>query len=117
LLNLNACNISCRTEPVNTTSSIQALNKDFRYQLTCLCEFAPVYVAQKISSNTFEIAGGKPGQEISWQVTGVRKDAFAEMNRVKVEVDKPEAERGTYRECASLCRRPTVMVHSVPGTG
>lgn len=74
----------------------EALNKDFRYQLTCIGGFAPVYVSSKISSNSFAIAGGTPGLEVSWQVTGIRKDAYAEKNRIPVEELKPQAERGTY---------------------
>jgi subtilisin-like proprotein convertase family protein len=73
-----------------------ALNRDFRYQLTCIGGFAPVYVAEKIAGNRFRIAGGKPGLEVSWQVTGVRQDPFAEKNRIRVEVPKPESERGKY---------------------
>jgi hypothetical protein len=74
----------------------EALNRDFRYQLTCIGGFAPVYVAEKVSRNRFKIAGGEPGMELSWQVTGIRKDAFAEANRIEVEVDKPAKERGKY---------------------
>jgi hypothetical protein len=73
-----------------------AVNKDFRYQLTCIGGFAPVYIAEEISGNQFTIAGGEAGTKISWQVTGIRKDAFAEANRIQVEVDKPERERGKY---------------------
>jgi len=51
----------------------QTLNRDFRYQLTCLDGFAPIYVAQRVQDNRFKIAGGKPGMEVSWQVTGVRQ--------------------------------------------
>jgi hypothetical protein len=74
----------------------QALNREFRYQLTCLGGFAPVYVAEKVSSNRFKIAGGQAGMEVSWQLTGVRKDAYAEKHRLQVEEMKPLAERGTY---------------------
>ena len=74
----------------------EALNRDFRYQLTCIGGFAPVYVAQKVKGNRFKIAGGKPGMEVSWQLTGVRKDAYAEAHRVPVEEMKPVAERGSY---------------------
>ncbi len=35
-----------------------------------------------------------PGVKVSWQVTGIRKDAFAEQHRIPVEQDKPQAERG-----------------------
>ncbi|MCU0290379.1 MAG: hypothetical protein MUF10_00085 [Thermoanaerobaculaceae bacterium] len=74
----------------------ESLNRDFRYQLTCIGGFAPVYVADKVHGNHFRIAGGTPGLEVSWQVTGIRKDAYAEAHRIPVEEEKPEAERGTY---------------------
>jgi hypothetical protein len=74
----------------------ETLNRDFRYQLTCVGGFAPVYVADKVAGNRFRIAGGTPGLEVSWQVTGVRQDAYANAHRIAVEVDKPPMERGTY---------------------
>jgi hypothetical protein len=74
----------------------EALNREFRYQLTCIGGFAPVYVAKKVNGNRFKIAGGKPGMEVSWQLTGVRKDAYAETHRIQVEEMKPVAERGSY---------------------
>jgi hypothetical protein len=73
-----------------------ALNRDFRYQLTCIGGFAPVYIAEEISNNQFKIAGGKSGMKISWQVTGIRQDAWANAHRIQVEVEKPERERGYY---------------------
>lgn len=75
----------------------EALNRDFRYQLTAVGAPGPnLYVAKEISANSFRIAGGEPGMKVSWQVTGIRKDAFAEANRIKVEVAKPPQERGKY---------------------
>jgi hypothetical protein len=74
----------------------EALNRDYRYQLTCIGGFAPVYIAQEIEDNRFQIAGGTPGLKVSWQVTGVRHDAFAEAHPLKVEEDKPPEEQGTY---------------------
>ncbi len=74
----------------------EALNRDFRYQLTCIGGFAPVYVADPVADGRFRIAGGQPGLTVSWQVTGIRRDRWAEAHRVPVEVDKPAAERGTY---------------------
>jgi len=74
----------------------EALNTDFRYQLTCIGGFAPVYVAEEIRGNSFRIAGGSPGLKVSWQVTGIRGDAFAQANRIPVEEDKPDEERGSY---------------------
>jgi hypothetical protein len=75
----------------------EALNKDFRYLLTAIGAPGPgLYVAEKISDNQFKIAGGVPGMEVSWQVTGIRQDAYAKKNRIKVEVEKTEKERGYY---------------------
>lgn len=74
----------------------EALNRDFRYQLTCIGGFAPVYIAEKIEGNRFRIAGGVPDLEVSWQVTGVRQDAWAEANPIEVEVEKDETEKGAY---------------------
>lgn len=66
----------------------QALNKDFRYQLTCIGGWAQVYIAEEIQNNKFKIAGGKSGMKISWQVTGIRHDKWAEENRIQVEQQK-----------------------------
>ena len=74
----------------------EALNGDFRYQLTCVGGFAPVYIAQKIQNHSFRIAGGSAGLEVSWQVTGVRHDAFAQANPLVVEQDKSARQRGYY---------------------
>jgi hypothetical protein len=71
----------------------EALNRDFRYQLTAVGAPGPnLYVSQKIAGNTFAIAGGTPGGEVSWQVTGVRQDAWANANRIPVEKVKTAAD-------------------------
>ena len=72
------------------------LNRDFRYQLTCIGGFAPVYVAEKISNNHFKIAGGRAGLEVSWQVTGIRQDAWANAHRIPVEEEKEARLKGFY---------------------
>jgi hypothetical protein len=74
-----------------------ALNSDFRYQLTAIgAPGAGLYVAEEVVGNRFRIAGGAPGGKVSWQVTGIRKDPFAEKYRIQIEEDKPEQERGKY---------------------
>jgi hypothetical protein len=76
----------------------EALNFDFRYQLTAIGQPAPnLHIAREISNNRFNIAGGKPGMKVSWQVTGIRKDAWAQANPLIVEEEKPANERGYYR--------------------
>lgn len=75
----------------------EPLNRDFRYQLTPIGGPGPgLYVANEVKGNRFRIAGGAPGLKVSWQVTGIRHDAFAEANRIPVESDKTGEEKGTY---------------------
>ncbi len=75
----------------------QALNNDFRYQLTAIGAPGPnLYIAEEISGNRFKVAGGKPGAKVSWQVTGVRQDAYAKAHRIQVEEEKPAQEKGHY---------------------
>ena len=75
----------------------EALNQDFRYQLTSIGRPQPsLYVAKEVSGNRFRISGGKPGGKVSWQVTGIRHDAYADAHRIEVEVEKPPQERGLY---------------------
>lgn len=75
----------------------EALNRDFRYQLTAIGGPAPdLHIAAEIKAGKFEIAGGSAGQKVSWQVTGIRQDAFAQAYRIPVEEAKPAHERGTY---------------------
>lgn len=74
----------------------EALNRDFRYQLTPIGSYAPVYVAQEIANNRFHIAGGKSGQRISWLVTGIRCDVWAAKNPITVEEDKDPADQGKF---------------------
>ena len=81
---------------VQLPAYFEALNRDFRYQLTCVGGYAPIYLADKMAHNQFRIAGGTAGLEVSWQVTGVRKDAYAQAHRLEVEVEKRPEERGRY---------------------
>lgn len=74
----------------------EALNRDFRYQLTVIGTFAQAIVAEKIKGNRLVIRTSSPNVEVSWQVTGIRQDAFANKNRIPVEEEKTEVERGYY---------------------
>jgi hypothetical protein len=75
----------------------EALNRDFRYQLTSIGAAANVYVAEEIADNRFRIAGGVPHGKVSWQVTGIRQDAWANANRIPTEIEKKKVgEKGLY---------------------
>jgi hypothetical protein len=74
----------------------EALNRDFRYQLTGIGQFAQAMVAEEISHNHFTIRTSQPSVKVSWQVTGIRQDAWANAHRIPTEEDKPAEKRGTY---------------------
>ena len=75
----------------------EALNRDFRYQLTCIGVFAQAIIAEEIKDHRFKIRTSSPQVKVSWQVTGIRQDAWANQNRLPVEELKPEVERGRYQ--------------------
>jgi hypothetical protein len=81
---------------VNLPDYFEALNGDFRYQLTVLGQFAQAIVAKKIAANRFVIRTSRPHVEVSWQVTGIRHDAYANAYRIPVEEDKTAQEQGYY---------------------
>jgi hypothetical protein len=74
----------------------EVINKDFRYQLTPIgAPGRDLYIAEEVSGGHFKIAGGKPGGRVSWQVSGVRNDAWEKAHPMVVEADKGAA-RGQY---------------------
>jgi hypothetical protein len=76
---------------------LEALNRDVRYQLTPVGAPGPnLYIAEEVTNNQFKIAGGKPGSKVSWQVTGIRHDAYADAHRIQTEVEKPPQDQGHY---------------------
>jgi hypothetical protein len=74
----------------------EALNRDFRYQLTVVGAFAQAIVAEKIKGNRFAIKTSAPNVEVNWQVTGVRRDPVMLKHPFKLEEDKSDRERGYY---------------------
>ncbi len=81
---------------VRLPSYFADLNTDFRYQLTVIGDFARAVVAKEIKNNAFTIRTDKGRVKVSWQVTGVRKDAWAKANRIEPEQKKRKHERGKY---------------------
>jgi len=81
---------------VSLPDYFESLNKDFRYQLTVIGSFAQAIIKDKISNNQFVVATSEPNVEVSWQVTGVRADAYARSNPVTVEQEKQTEEKGYY---------------------
>jgi hypothetical protein len=84
------------TAIVSMPAWFEALNTDFRYQLTVIGQFAQAIVASEIANGSFTIKTSKSGVKVSWQVTGVRQDAWANAHRIQVEVDKAQRDQGHY---------------------
>jgi hypothetical protein len=74
----------------------EALNCDFRYQLTAIGQFSQAIIATEIAENRFCIRTDRPNVKVSWQVSGVRKDVYAKANPVAVEQEKSATEKGFY---------------------
>jgi hypothetical protein len=78
----------------------EALNRDFRYQLTVIDDsddmavFPQAKVVREVANNQFAIRSSRGNLKVSWQVTGIRHDAWAEKNRIPNSVDKVGAEKG-----------------------
>jgi len=74
----------------------EALNQDFRYQLTVIGQFAHAIVSREIVDNGFSIKTDQPKVKVSWQVTGIRRDPWASANRIAVEEEKAAEDKGRY---------------------
>jgi hypothetical protein len=99
MLNVYSGNVTTNANgeaAVQLPDYFESLNKDFRYQLTVIGSFAQAIIKEKISNNQFVIATSEPDIEVSWQVTGVRNDAFAQSHPVTVEAEKTAEEKGYY---------------------
>lgn len=95
--NGNATTDANGTTVVTLPAYFEAENIDFKYQLTVMGQqFARAIVSREVSNNQFEIRTDKPNVKVSWQVTGIRNDKFAQQNRVVAEVDKAANEKGFY---------------------
>lgn len=92
---------------VNPPKWFESLNSEFRYQLTPIGAPGPsLFIAEPIKNGRFKIAGGVNGLKVSWQVTGIRKDAWAQANRLSVERSKSRGERGRYLHPEALGKSP-----------
>jgi hypothetical protein len=100
---------------VTLPSYFEALNQDYRYQLTAVGAPGPnIYIAEEIKNNRFKIAGGSPGAKVSWQVTGVRHDAFATQNRIQAEEAKPADQRSRYLNPGAYGQADNMSIVSKP---
>jgi hypothetical protein len=77
-----------------------------RYQLTPLGTPAPdLHIAQELNDGVFVIAGGRAGQQVCWQVTGVRRDEYARAHPLVVEQRKRDVRPSTPEPSATQVNR------------
>jgi hypothetical protein len=75
----------------------ESLNTDVRYQLTSVGAPAPdLHISEELQNNQFKLAGGSKGLKVSWQVSGVRRDAWATANPILTEEEKTGEDHGRY---------------------
>ena len=55
-------------------------NSNYSYQLTPIGNAAPVFIKSEITNKQFVVAGGNPGQKISWVVYTERNDLYMQQN-------------------------------------
>jgi IPT/TIG domain-containing protein len=96
IYNGNAVTDSSGVANVTMPGWFESLNRDFRYQITVIGQFAQAIVGSEIANGSFTIKTDKPNVKVSWQVTGIRQDAWANAHRIPLEVDKAPADQGHY---------------------
>jgi hypothetical protein len=74
----------------------ESLNSDFRYELTTIGNPAKAWIATEVANNQFTIQTEQGNVKVSWQVTGIRQDAWAKAHRIPNEVEKSDKEKGHY---------------------
>jgi len=93
-INIYSGNITTNDEgyaTVELPEYMNALNKDFKYQLTIVDKsFAQAIIWEEMNAetNSFVIKTNTPDITVSWQITGTRQDTWALENPMQVEVDK-----------------------------
>jgi hypothetical protein len=79
----------------------EAINTDFRYQLTVVGVFAQAIISKEVSNNSFEIATNQPNVKVSWEVKGVRNDAHMRKFPFVAEEEKSASQKGKYMDPAA----------------
>ncbi len=79
-----------------------ALNRDYRYQLTVIGSFAHAIIAEEYHEGYFVVRTDEANVKVSWQITGIRQDKWADANRIPVEEFKQTGDRGKYLHPAAF---------------
>ncbi len=95
---------------VKVPAYVEAINKDFRYQLTTIGQFAQAIVEKELKDGEFVVRTDKPFVKVSWQVSGVRNDPAAQSFGWKAEEDKSAKDKGTYLNPAAYGQSKSMSV-------
>jgi hypothetical protein len=87
---------------VTLPNYFEALNKDYRYQLTVIGgSFAQAIISKEVLNNKFEISTNQPNIKVSWEVKGIRNDLRMQKNPFVAEVLKSPEMKGKYVDAKS----------------
>jgi hypothetical protein len=83
---------------IEMPSYFDEININFSYHLTPIGSYAPLFIKSKMENRKFVVAGGSPGDEVSWTVYAERNDPYVQQNpdRKKVEEEKESWNKGKY---------------------
>lgn len=68
---------------------------EYTYNLTPIGNWSRLYIKEEIENNQFTVASLDGDCKFSWTVSAIRHDTYAENNRIQVEVEKSDEEKGT----------------------
>ncbi len=71
-------------------------------------------IASEIKDRKFTIRTSKPHVKVSWMVTGIRQDAWANAHRIPTEEEKPANEQGHYLHPEFFGAGPDQAVGAAP---
>ena len=89
----------------------EAINGDPRYQLTVVGKQAQAWIKSGVKDNKFVIATDTEDVDVSWQVSGVRADAWAKSKPFKDSVKKTGQAKGKYLHAEAHGQKPEAGMH------
>src|SRR5205814_9508187 len=91
--------------PLPPISTLFPYTTLFRSQLTVIDDsddWVLTKVVREVEGNHFTVRTSRGQVRLSWQVTGIRQDAYAEAHRIAVEEDKPADRKSTRLNSSHL---------------
>ncbi|MEP0775784.1 MAG: hypothetical protein HRF46_15675, partial [Acidobacteriota bacterium] len=95
----------------------EAINTDFRYQLTVIGRFAQAIIEEEVKDGRFAIRTNLARVKVSWQITARRHDAWMRAHPFVAEGEKAPAERGLYLAPEAFGQPPAAGTAARPSAG